>query len=321
MEFTEQKESGPWATHWFITSYEKPPKWDPVKMRYLVWQREVCPKSKKTHWHGHMELQRNARRTGAQKIAGMGKEAHFEKVIDRAASRNYCMKLASRCEKKDAGPFEYGSFETNPGKRTDLERAVKCKDISEVKMFCPTAYAKYFKGLNKLFPPKPVFGHKPKVIVLWGEGTGTGKSRSVKSLGEEKLFTFYSKSTDEKWWDGYDEEEVVLIDEFMKPGNHEWLTAGMFCTLCDYGPTFVCIKGEARVAFTSKYIFITSNVDPKTWFKEKWEVIKRRIDQIIYCGAVDNDCKDRLSDLKAIRSLELRQKALDGTLIDLLDLE
>lgn len=309
-----------YATHWVFTAFtdeKSVPKPDLVKVRYCVWQREVCPETKKEHWQGYVELYRNARRAGAQKALGFPKGVHFEKRRGtREEAKAYCMKEETRKVGSNSGPFEAGTWNLEPGKRTDLERAVKCKNMAEVKLECPTAYVKYFKGLTKLLEPTPVYGHKPEVWILWGEGTGTGKSRSVKSLAEEKLFSMYTKDNSTAWWDGYDGQDVTLIDEFSRDGNHAWLTAGVFTTLFDYGPSYVWQKGETRKQFLSKYVMITSNKNPRDWFEGRWEIYQRRITKIIYCGDVDNDCKDRLSDLRAIRTLEMRQKLLEDLVFE-----
>lgn len=62
------------------------------------------------------------------------------------------------------------------------------------------------------------FAERPESIAVlehewrWGP-TGTGKSRPIQ---EGTYGPFYSKSASNKWWDGYKDEEVVLIDDFDK---------------------------------------------------------------------------------------------------------
>lgn len=201
------------------------------------------------------------------------------------------------------GPQEWGEWECRPGTRTDLHAAVACarqtQSLKEVKEEHPVAYVKYYRGLEKLITPKVEYTGKPEVWILWGEGTGTGKTRSVTSLGQNGLVTYYKKDPEEKWWDGYDGQDLVHIDE-VGPDSHKWMTANIFKQLFDYGPNYIWAKGQTRIQFTSKYVVLTSNADPQKWFpSEKWEVINRRIHKIIYCGAEHNQYAERLGELRA----------------------
>lgn len=279
---------------------------DGTRVRYAVWQLEKGEEKGGLHWQGFVALRRNCRMPAAQKSVGLPKGTHFEGVVPEyaEAAREYCMKTKTRVtegveEGVPLGPQEWGHWETQQGHRTDLQKAVECKTLKEVKEQHPTAYVKYHRGLEKLMVPKPTFGQKPEVWVLWGEGTGTGKTRSVTSLGAEGLLSYYKKDPGTGWWDGYDGEDLVHIDEVGK-GAHEWLTPNVFKQLFDFGPNYVSAKGAQRVPFTSKYVILTSNVDPKQWFpSEKWEVINRRIHKIIYCGSEDNRYEERLGELRA----------------------
>lgn len=72
-----------------------------------------------------------------------------------------------------------------------------------------------YATLNKIahdYAPRP-----ESIVALehewrWGP-TGTGKSRPIQ---EGTYGPFYAKAANNKWWDGYKGEEVVLIDDFDK---------------------------------------------------------------------------------------------------------
>jgi len=281
---------------------------DEKRVRYAVWQLERCPTSGKLHWQGYVELRRSSRMPAAQKAVGLPKGTHFEaRKGSREQARDYCMKAESRVGDMPGvspGPFEWGEWIAGQGSRSDLHHAVECSSLKEVKEKFPTVYVKYHRGLEKLIVPKVEYTDKPEVWILWGEGTGTGKTRSVTSLGADELVSYYRKDAEEKWWDGYDGQDLVHIDE-VGTDSHKWMTANIFKTLFDHGPNYVWAKGLTRIPFTSKYVVLTSNVDPKQWFpSEKWEVINRRIHKIIYCGAEHNRYEERLGDLRARLSAE-----------------
>lgn len=82
----------------------------------------------------------------------------------------------------------------------------------------------------------------------WG-ATGTGKSRKVRELYPDAFI----KSND-VWWDGYNNEEVVIIEE-MGPkqvnGHHFKLWA-------DHYPFKASVKGS-QILIRPKKLIVTSN--------------------------------------------------------------
>jgi len=83
-----------------------------------------------------------------------------------------------------------------------------------------------------------------------------------------------------QWWDGYDNQDAVLFDDFR----------GDFCTfhyllrVLDRYPMRVEVKGSSR-EFNSKRIYITSCYPPTEIYNKSDEDVKqliRRIDEIIF---------------------------------------
>lgn len=99
-----------------------------------------------------------------------------------------------------------------------------------------------------------------EVIVRWGK-TSTGKTRGPY---EEGAFMWCPDSIE--WWDGYDGEELLLIDDFygqVKVARMLHLLRGYQCRLP--------IKGGFTYAMWNK-VYITSNTDPDEWYNS-WEKI------------------------------------------------
>lgn len=94
------------------------------------------------------------------------------------------------------------------------------------------------------------------IIVLFGP-TGCGKSR----WSWENFPDAFIKDGS-KWWNGYSNEETVIIDEFA--GQYDYFN---LLTLCDRYPLQVEGKGVYYV-FNSKRIIFTSMFDPITWYKD-----------------------------------------------------
>ncbi|UYD39085.1 MAG: replication associated protein [Wigfec virus K19_432] len=105
---------------------------------------------------------------------------------------------------------------------------------------------------------QPVWRDTITVRVYWG-GSGLGKTRRA---WHEAGLCVYVKDPCTKWWDGYQGQENVIIDEFTGTIaiNHilRWL---------DRYPCFAETKGLST-PLLAKNFWITSNVDPREWYKE-----------------------------------------------------
>jgi len=117
--------------------------------------------------------------------------------------------------------------------------------------------------------------------VHWGP-TGTGKSHTAyeesKALGPT-----YFKPVSDKWWDGYDQQPSVIIEDFRGE-----IALATLLRLADKYPMRVPVKGGYK-EFNSKRIYITSNIDIDDWFNKEqkgyeasMEALKRRITKKIH---------------------------------------
>ena len=107
--------------------------------------------------------------------------------------------------------------------------------------------------------------------VYWGV-TGTGKSRAAWA---EAGLQAYPKDPRTKWWDGYLDQEHVVIDEFRGAIDPSHLLRWL-----DRYPVLVEIKGST-VPLKAKTIWITSNLSPDEWYpdldEETKKAVKRRM--------------------------------------------
>lgn len=99
-------------------------------------------------------------------------------------------------------------------------------------------------------------GMERKCFVFWGK-TGTGKSRRA---WDEAGMEAYCKDPRTKFWDGYQVEKNVVIDEFRGGIDISHLLRWL-----DRYPVRVEIKGSSR-PFVSEKIWITSNISPEAWY-------------------------------------------------------
>jgi len=111
-----------------------------------------------------------------------------------------------------------------------------------------------------------------RVIVLIGP-PGTGKSHYC----WEKHPNLFSKSSGQ-WWDGYNGEETILLDDFY--GDYDYPE---LLKVLDRYKYRVPIKG-AFVGARWTTVYITSNQEPERWYKQykRIDALNRRISEKIY---------------------------------------
>jgi len=96
------------------------------------------------------------------------------------------------------------------------------------------------------------------VNVYWGD-TGVGKSRRA---WHEATFDAYPKAPTTKFWDGYQGQGNVVIDEFTGQIEISHLLRWL-----DRYPVLVETKGSGVPLKASK-IWITSNLSPENWYSQ-----------------------------------------------------
>jgi len=94
------------------------------------------------------------------------------------------------------------------------------------------------------------------IHVYWGP-TGTGKSRQA---WQEGTLDAYPKDPCTKFWDGYQGQSNVIIDEFR--GS---IGISHMLRWCDRYPVIIEAKHGATI-FRASTIWITSNLDPRLWY-------------------------------------------------------
>jgi len=109
---------------------------------------------------------------------------------------------------------------------------------------------------------------KTEVIVIHGP-TGTGKSKYCFDNFPDAYWKCRSN-----WWDGYLNQEVVIMDEF-----YGWIQFDLLLRMCDRYPLIVETKG-GHVQFRAKTIVFTTNSEPSTWYKNVYfPSFVRRVDK------------------------------------------
>ncbi|AXH74562.1 MAG: putative viral replication protein [Circoviridae sp.] len=241
------------ARDWCFTSFDttKLLNFDEDNVRYICYGRERCPTTDKEHYQGFAIFKRTCRLPKAKSWIGGGVGCHLE---SRRGSRDQAREY---CRKSDGEFFEWGLFDAM--KTTDLFK----QPIDYLKEYYPEFYCRYHRGLEKIQTKKQDVKWRPvNIIVLWGE-SGSGKTRKVMEQDD-----IYKWDPPYQWFDGYDNEKTLLIDDFEKSA----IPHGMLCNLLDGYPQRLNIKGGHSYAHWTK-VYITSNENPDHWH----DAILRRI--------------------------------------------
>lgn len=224
---------------------------------YLIFKREKCPKTEKLHWQGFVQYNRKVNRSMKRIAEDLGsKMIHVEKCKGSVEEN---LKYVKKLESAVGEPKEFGKV-SSQGDRNDLSIVKECKTLKEVPM---ELYIKFHKGIKeyRLLHAEPR-NWMTEVYILWGPA-GTGKSMYCPRENA------YWKN-DSKWWDGYDgEEEIVLDDWSEKNFSREYMIR-----LCDRYPLKIETKG-GTVEFRGKTIYITTNENPLLWYHGEKSWIRR----------------------------------------------
>jgi len=96
-------------------------------------------------------------------------------------------------------------------------------------------------------------------IFVYVGPTGTGKSHRAWT---EATFDAFPKDPRTKFWDGYQGQEHVVIDEFRGAIDISHMLRWL-----DKYPVIIEVKGSSAV-LKAKKIWITSNLDPTLWYPD-----------------------------------------------------
>lgn len=246
-------------------------------MRYLIYSQEVASTGT-PHYQGYVQFLKKVRQTGIKKMGPDWARAHL--VVARGSvedNKNYCSKDATHV----AGPFEFG-VPLRQGTRSDLnavaEMVLQGSSISAVAASDPCAVIKYSRGLQTLsFIASKKASAKFRnvlVFVFWGV-TGTGKTRSSYDVfGAESIYKLNSSTNSTLWFDGYEGERVLILDDFKG-----WIRFHELLTLLDGYPYRAPIKGGHTWAAWD-VVIITSNTPSSAWYHvnlDEEAALRRRI--------------------------------------------
>ncbi len=231
---------------------------------YGIFQLEECPDTHRVHVQGYFEFVRGVRFTHVSALFGQS-SPHLEPRRGSAAQASaYCRKPGGLTE-----PTEFGQHPPGQGARSDLETIQAALDDGAnpqeiARAHFPT-WARSFRAIDRYFLDNSPRRAWPMAVHVRFGVTGSGKTHGVYAAAEQagsRVYDLASPNTNggSIWFDGYEQEDVILIDDF-----YGWLPWTFLLKLLDHYPLRVQSKGHT-VPFLGRTIYITSNQHPRQWY-------------------------------------------------------
>lgn len=236
----------------------------------IVWskgQLEKCSSSGRLHWQYCVCYERKKRLAGVKTTLGSGIHAELTKSD---AAHKYVWKD----ETSQGRRWEWGKLPMRRQMKTDWDAV---KDRAKAgRLDSPTVPAQVFvchySSLKKIrMDFMQGMMQEREAAVFWGS-TGTGKSKTAWEIAG---LDAYPKTPTTKFWDGYQGESHVVIDEFTGQIEITHLLRWL-----DRYPVLVEQKGSGCVLRATKFL-ITTNVPPEEWYQtspvEQRDALMRRL--------------------------------------------
>lgn len=194
-------------------------------------------------------------------VGGLSKALKCAHLEPRNGTRDQAITYC----KKDGKFLEWYATPDQPppgqGARTDLKELVSAiRDglkVDDIVIENPAIYHQYGRTFNKvedLAMRRKYRTEMTTCIWYWGP-TGVGKSHVA--FDGYSPTTHYVYPNDNGWWDGYAQQEVVILNDFRGeiPYNE-------MLQMIDKYPHWVRRRGREPLPFTTKHVIVTSALPP-----------------------------------------------------------
>lgn len=249
-----------------------------IDCKYLIYGRERAPTTGTQHLQGYIRYANPRSVVSVRRVLG----CHVE------VARGLPSQCIQYC-KKDGDVHEQGEVPADPAEsgEGELERwkqawqSAKEGKIEEVPADIRVRCYCTLKRIHRDFQQAVGLLASPCGVWIHGEA-GSGKTMSVFTLYP----SLYTKGAS-KWWDGYDQHDVVLLDD-IDPEQRAWI--GRFLKIwADRYPFVAESKGQSlqirpkKFVVTSQYTIeeIFHDEQTRSALNRRFTVIKKNKDQEI----------------------------------------
>lgn len=262
-----------WDIHKFQKIFEE----NTDKIRYMIVGLETCKKTGMMHFQCYCQMLKTIRGKGFKKMIG-DNTTHWEKQkMSNDQARNYCWKgefeeHGTEFPQPSATFLQFGQFCEQAGQRTDiLKIKEEIDDGVGIHEICKNddvfgTWVRYHSGFEKYKQlvddekGKRTIRENIEVIVAYGE-CATGKTEGIyRKEGIENCYTLENPNGDNKNWNGYSNQKILVIDDF-----YGWLKLNNILRILDKYPYRCRMLGGYRWACWTK-VYITSNKRPEDWY-------------------------------------------------------
>lgn len=260
---------------WMVTSWQPVLELRKKYVRYVRAQREVSPKTKRLHWQGFLVLSKPMDLEVVKRKVLRDLKCHIER---RMKSVKQCLEYCSKERTAVGKPLEWGT-PPQQGKDADLlcvkEMAEKKIPRLQILNAYPATVMKHHRALEWVIGLTQT-KRKRMTSLIWIHGpAGSGKTETAWALAGTEA---YDKNPGNRWWDGYEQQKRVVIDNLDSGCIPYWYLN----RLCDKTPFRVEIKC-GTVEFDSKRVYVTSVSHPKDVYPNAWHTgeLERRVSLFI----------------------------------------
>lgn len=248
----------------------------------VTWIKGQLEKGENTgyyHWQFVCAFEKKVSIRGFREVFGQG--MHGELTISEEGSEEYVWKDETCVDPSTR--FELGKRKLKRNSRTDWQSVREQAIAGDLASIAADLYIRHYRSLRQIS-----IDHlrssivERRAYVFWGE-SGSGKTHTAWELcGIENT---YPKSPDEKWWDSYQDQKNVIVDEF-----RGGIGISRLLQWTDKFPFLVETKGGHRKVQYTRIVF-TSNLHPTEWYPNldgpTYQALLRRL-TIIQFPRTDN---------------------------------
>lgn len=254
---------------WLLTipQHEFTP-YTPPNVQYIIGQLEKGNSTGFLHWQVLVAFKSKQSLSGVRNTFG---PCHAELSRSEAATA-YCQKEESAIM---GTQFEFGAKPFRRNAKVDWESVWSSAQSGNLDRIPANVRVVNYRTIRAISSDySKARGMERRCVVLWGK-TGTGKSRRA---WDEASMDAYAKDPRTKFWDGYNGEKNIVIDEFRGGIDIAHLLRWL-----DRYPVRVEIKGSSK-PLEAECFWITSNISPVMWYpmldEETLNALLRRMEVI-----------------------------------------
>lgn len=240
--------------------------------RGVVWltgQLEEGAETGYRHWQMVACFAKKVRLGGVKGV--FGDQSHCELTRSEAAVE-YCTKSDTAIE---GTRFELGTRPFNRNSDADWKRVRTCAQEGRLDEIPSDIYVRFYGNIRKIMSDHIQPRDRDVEVICYYGPSGVGKSSRCR---RECKGSVYYKDPSNRWWDGYNGQDCVIVDEYA--GG--FALSNLLRWTDKYG-VVVEVKGGS-VELRALQIFFTCNINPREWYKdcteEHWKAIQRRIKMV-----------------------------------------